>query len=76
LSREFVPLVAMAILIATPFTIALMSKWLESFAYRIELSWLPFLGASLLVCLVAVATVASQAFRTAHVNPVDCLRTE
>jgi putative ABC transport system permease protein len=53
-----------------------MNKWLEDFAYRIDISWWIFLVAGFLSLLIALITVSSQAFKAAITNPVKNLRTE
>ncbi|GGA93832.1 ABC transporter permease [Puia dinghuensis] len=71
LSRDFLVLV-----IAVPVTWAVMDSWLQSFAYRIGISWWVFGLAGLLAVLVAFVTVGGQAFRAAVANPVHSLRSE
>jgi putative ABC transport system permease protein len=76
LSSEFVTTIAVANVIAWPFAWYLMSDWLSGFAYRIDLSILPFIGAGVLSIAFAVATVGSQAYRAAQTDPIDALRYE
>lgn len=76
LSRDFVKLVFLGIIIASPLAWWAMNKWLEDFAYRIDIKWWMFVGAGLLAIMVALATVSSQAIRAALVNPVESLRDE
>jgi hypothetical protein len=54
----------------------MMSAWLNEFAYRIDLSILPFVSAGLLSVAFAMATVGSQAYRAAKTDPIDALRYE
>jgi ABC-type antimicrobial peptide transport system permease subunit len=75
-TKEFIALIVIAFLIATPLAWYFMSKWLEDFAYRIDISWWIFLVAGLLSLLIALVTVSSQAFKAAIANPVKNLRTE
>ena len=76
LSKDFVWLVVVAILIAFPLGTWAMQKWLSDFAYRIQLSpWL-FLAAAMLALIVTLLTVSLQAIRAATANPVKSLRTE
>ncbi len=76
LSKDFLKLVFVAFLIAAPLAYFAMQKWLEDFAYRIELGpWL-FLGAGILVVLIALGTVSYQAVRAALADPVEALRNE
>ena len=76
LSGDFLKLVLIAFIIAAPAAYFLMQKWLEDFAYRIELGpWL-FVGAGGLAVLIALATVSFQAVRAALTDPVVALRTE
>lgn len=76
LSRDFVRLVMLAIVIASPIAWWLMSKWLEDFAYRTEIQWWMFALAGLGAVIVALLTVGAQAIRAAVANPVDSLRDE
>lgn len=76
LSRNFVWLVIIAFVIATPVAWWVMNKWLQDFAYRIQLSWWIFLVAGLAALLIALFTVSFQAFKAAIANPVKNLRTE
>jgi len=65
-----------ALIIAIPLSWMAANKWLQNYPYRITLDWWLFVLASLLVILVALATVISQAIRVAIANPVKSLRTE
>ena len=76
LSKDFVKLIFLSILIATPIAWYAMNSWLEDFAYRITLSWWFFAGAGFLALLVALLTVGFQAIKAATANPVKALRTE
>lgn len=80
LSRDFIRLVALALLIAAPVAWYFLDRWLEGFAYRIELgawSFLPFaLLTGLAMALLAFLTVGVQAVRAAYANPVESLRSE
>ncbi|MBE7174434.1 MAG: ABC transporter permease [Williamsia sp.] len=76
LSREFVGLVLIAILIATPAGWYLMHRWLEGYTYRTEIGWSVFVFAGLSAIGIAVFSVSLQAIRAAIANPVKSLRTE
>jgi putative ABC transport system permease protein len=76
LSRDFLKLVMLAIIIATPIAWYAMHKWLEDFAYRINISWWYFLSAGLLALFIALVTVSAQAVKAARANPVKNLRSE
>ena len=76
LSKDFLKLVAIAILIAIPVSWWTMHKWLEAFEYRIQISWWMFALASLMAIGIALLTVSSQAIRAAIINPVRSLRME
>ena len=76
LSIDFVKLVILAFIIATPVAYFFMSKWLQDFAYRIDLSSWIFISTGVIALLVALATLSYQAIRAAIANPVDSLRTE
>jgi len=76
LSKDFVKLVLIAIIIAFPIAWWAMNKWLEDFAYRIDIQWWMFVTAGLAAVVIAVLTVSWQAIRAAVANPVDSLRDE
>nr|WP_295934191.1 ABC transporter permease [uncultured Dyadobacter sp.] len=76
LSREFVKLVVVAMLIATPTAWFFMQKWLDNYPYRIEISPLTFVGVGLAAVIVAVATVSFQSIKAALMNPVKSLKSE
>ncbi|GAB3162848.1 ABC transporter permease [Telluribacter humicola] len=76
LSKDFLKLVLIAILIATPIAWYAMTRWLEDFAYKIAMPWWVFAVAGLLVVLVALATVSFQSVKAALMNPVKSLRSE
>ena len=76
LSKDFVRLVLLANLLAWPIAWFAMNKWLENFAYRIEISWWVFALAGGLALLIALLTVSTQAVRAALANPVESLRYE
>ncbi|GAB4021173.1 permease prefix domain 2-containing transporter [Spirosoma koreense] len=76
LSKDFLQLVVVAILIASPLAWWVMSRWLNGFAYRIDIEWWMFLLAGVLAVLVAVFTVSFQSVKAALSNPVKSLRTE
>jgi ABC-type antimicrobial peptide transport system permease subunit len=76
LSKEFVVLVLVACVIASPLAFWLMSDWLEKYDYRISISVWIFVTAGILALLIAVITVSTQAIRAAVANPVKSLRTE
>jgi putative ABC transport system permease protein len=76
LSKDFLKLVLVAGIIAFPVAWFAMNKWLEDFAYRINIPWWVFLFAGLMAALVAFATIGFQAVKAARANPVKNLRTE
>jgi putative ABC transport system permease protein len=76
LSGDFLKLVAIAIVIATPVAWWAMSQWLQAFAYRIDISWWMFAVAGLVAVLIALLTVSFQSIKAAIANPVKSLRTE
>jgi putative ABC transport system permease protein len=76
LSKDFIKLVAIAILIASPVAWWASNKWLQDFAYRINISWWMFFIAGILTIFIALATVSFQAIKAALANPVKSLRTE
>jgi len=76
LSRDFLILVLLAFLLATPVAWWAMHHWLENFAYHVALEWWVFLLAGIMALLIALITVSFQAVRVAMANPVKSLRTE
>ena len=76
LNRDFVKWVAIAFVIATPIAWYAMHKWLESFAYKTELSWWIFALAGLLALGIALLTVSWQSWKAATRNPVEALKYE
>ena len=76
LSKDFLKLVGISILIAIPVSWYYMSNWLEDFAFRITISWWVFAIAGLLTLVIALITVSFQAVKAARANPVKSLRTE
>jgi putative ABC transport system permease protein len=76
LSKDFLKLVVIALIIAVPIAWFAMSKWLQDFAYRISIQWWVFIAAAVIALLIAFITVSSQAIKAAIANPVKSLRTE
>jgi putative ABC transport system permease protein len=76
LSYDFVKLVLIAIVIATPIAWYAMSKWLQDFAYRINVEWWMFLVAGLMAIVIAFITISFQAIKAAVANPIKSLRSE
>ena len=76
LIKEFVKPVITAGIIATPVAWYMMNRWLEDFAYRINISGWVFVIAGLLALLIAMLTIGIQAIKAALANPVKSLRTE
>ena len=76
LSGDFIKLVVISIVIATPLTWYLMNKWLQDFAYKISIQWWMFALAGALAIIIALFTVSSQAIKAAITNPVKSLKSE
>jgi putative ABC transport system permease protein len=76
LTKDFIRLVIAAIIITVPVASWALNKWLQTFAYRIQISWWMFLVTGLFVAAIAVLTTAAQAIKTAAVNPVKSLKNE
>ena len=76
LSGQFTRLIVIAFILATPVGYIALSRWLEGFAYRMSLDWLPFATAGGLVLIIALLTVSYQSMRAAMVNPVKSLKYE
>ena len=76
LTKDFLKLVIVAIIIASPIAWFAMNKWLQDFAYRINISWWMFAATGLFAVVIALITISFQAVRAAIANPVKSLRTE
>lgn len=76
LSKDFLKLVLLAFLIASPIAYYGMHQWLQSFAYRTDIQWWVFLSAAALSTTIAFATVSFQSIKAALMNPVKSLRSE
>jgi putative ABC transport system permease protein len=76
LAKDFLKLVAIAVLIASPLAWYAMNKWLENFAYRTTIGWQVFVITTILAMVIAFATISFQAVKAALANPVKNLRTE
>jgi putative ABC transport system permease protein len=76
LSKDFLKLVLVALVIASPLAWYFMHKWLSDYAYRIDISWAVFALTGAIALLVALVTVGVQGAKAASANPVKSLRTE
>ncbi len=76
LSKDFIRLVLIAFIIASPPAYFIMHEWLQDFAYRINIGWWVFAIAGSLAVIIALATISFQAIRAALANPVISLRSE
>ena len=76
LSKDFLKLVVLALIIAAPFAWYFMNKWLQDFAYRIKMPWWIFLATGIIATIIALFTISFQAIKAAISNPVKSLRTE
>ena len=76
LSKDFIVLVTIASIIGFPIAWWAMHKWLESFAYRVEMSWWIFPLAGFIAAIIAMLTISYQAIKAAFVNPLISLKTE
>lgn len=75
-SREFMLLIAVAFVIASPLAGYLMTQWLENYSYHIDITiWVYMTGGVMAMC-IALATIGYQTIKVAMANPVDSLRTE
>jgi putative ABC transport system permease protein len=76
LSKDFLRLVFVSFLVATPIAWIAANRWLQDFAYRIEVKWWVFPLAGLIASLIALITISFQSIKAAIANPVKSLRTE
>ena len=75
-TKDFVTLLAIAVLIAAPVGYYFMQQWLADFTYKIDISWWMFAVAALIGIVIAITTVSFQSIKAALANPVDSLRDE
>lgn len=76
LSTDFTKMVFLAIVLALPISYLLAHRWLENFAYKIEMEWWFFAGAALITLLIAWLMIGFQTLKAARINPAECLRDE
>jgi putative ABC transport system permease protein len=76
LSKDFLKYVLIAAIIAWPLSWLSVYKWLQDYAYRIDISWWIFLSAVVLAMIIAFVTISFQAIKAAIASPVKSLRTE
>ncbi|MES2518526.1 MAG: ABC transporter permease [Bacteroidota bacterium] len=76
LSKDFLTLVLISIVIASPIAYYFMDKWLQDFAYRINIEWWIFVVAGVLSIVISLLTISYQSIRAAMANPVKSLKTE
>ncbi len=75
-SKDFLKLIVLSIIIASPIAFFTMQKWLQDFAYRVQISWWVFVLSGILSIAIALFTISFQAIKAALANPVDSLRSE
>jgi putative ABC transport system permease protein len=75
-SKEFIILIGIAFIIATPLAWYYMHEWLQNYVYRISISWWSFAAGGLAAIIIALATISFQAIKAAMANPVKSLRSE
>ena len=76
LSKEFLGLVTIALIIASPLAWLATNNWLQNYAYRVDISWWIFILAGVTTISIALITVSFQSIKAATANPVKSLRTE
>ena len=76
LSRDFLKLIVISIVVGSPIAYFAMQKWLNNYEFRTEISWWIFAGAGLLALLIAIITISFQAIKSALENPIKALRSE
>lgn len=75
-TEDFIKLILIAAIISTPITWYFMHKWLNNFAYHIEIEWWIFLVASMAIIIIAMLTISIQTIKAAMMHPVESLKTE
>ena len=76
MTRDFIRLVFLGLIIAFPVSAMVMNKWLNNYAYHVQISWWMFLIPALLILLIAMAVISREIIKTALANPVKSLRSE
>ena len=76
ISKEFIWLIGISVLIGCPFALYMMNRWLQDFAYKTQISPLIFIWITLLALLIALLTISFHAMRAIHINPVEVLKDE
>ena len=76
LTGDFVVLVIVANVISIPVSFYILNRWLENFAYRVDIGWSAFFIGAVLVISVSIITISGQAIKAALTNPVEALRYE
>ena len=76
LSREYVMMIVMSLVIAFPLAYYLMKSWLQNFAYRIDIGWQVFIFAGVISIVLAILTISFHAIKVATSNPINSLRSE
>ena len=76
ISKDFLALICIASLFAFPVAWWAMRKWLQDFAYRVDIGWEPFVFAGIITVLIAMITISFQSVKAATANPVTSLRSE
>ena len=75
-TKDIAKLIIIAFVIAVPLTWYIMDQWLNNFSYRIDISWLVFIGAGLLSFIIAILTISYQAYMASTRNPIESLKCE
>ena len=76
MSKDFLKLIGLSVLLSIPLAWYFTDQWLQSFTYRIDMQWWVFVVASLLVLLLAFLTVSIQSIKSARANPIESLRVD
>ena len=76
LSREYIRLIGLSLLISIPIAYYIMQSWLQNFTYRVSIGWQSFVWAALIALIVAGVAVMYQSLKAAYVNPIESLRDE
>ena len=76
LARDFIKLICISFLAAFPTGLFLAKRWLQDFAYRVDIPWWVFIMAALVTLIMAMVTISIKSLKAALANPVDALRNE
>ena len=76
MSRDFILIILISLIVSIPFTIVFMRKWLESFEYRVSVGWEVFAVGGMIAVVIGLITISYHAIRVMHAQPGETLKSE